>query len=233
MKKFKYSMLSLPRTGSNWVRYWFEYFSAERTSERNILVETNHWGVDRTEESPATLYKRHKLSQEDIVGREIQKLVLVLRDYRECFVRHCVGKKFERRVGRMNDFTDNLYTYESFPGQKMILYYEDFVSDPKTYMGEFLDFVDVKNEWGDIDVAEHRDISVKLYESGGSDKVGSKTRGAPSLTKGKADFKFHQKILDDETKLLLEQWFKTEHSDIHDKYLERYKLENSGELKNL
>lgn len=224
MKKFKYSMLSLPRTGSNWVRYWFEYFSSENTSERNVLVETNHWGEQRTEKTNATLYKRHKLSKEDIMNREIQKIVLVLRDYRECFVRHCRGRTFEKKIGRMTDFTDNLYVYDSFPGEKMIMYYEDFVSDPKTYMKEFLDFVDVKNEWDDIDVAEHRDISVKLYESGGSDKVGSKTRGAPSLTKGKADFKFHQKILDDETKLLLEQWFKAEHSEIHDKYLGRYKL---------
>ena len=43
MKKFKYCMLSLPRSGSNWVRYWFEYFSHESTSEKNILVEKNHW----------------------------------------------------------------------------------------------------------------------------------------------------------------------------------------------
>ena len=115
MKKFKYSMLSLPRTGSNWVRYWFEYFSEERTSERNILVETNHWGVDRTEETPATLYKRHKLSSEDIAKREIRKLVLVIRDYRECFVRHCVGKKFERRIQELypNNYIA-LYSMVSF-----------------------------------------------------------------------------------------------------------------------
>jgi hypothetical protein len=226
MKKFKHSMLSLPRTGSNWVRYWFEYFSAERTSEKNILVETNHWGVERTGESPATLYKRHRLSQKDIDGREIQKLVLILRDYRECFVRHCKGRIFERKIGRMDNFTDNIYMYESFPGEKMIMYYEDFVSDPRTYMKEFLDFVDVKNEWGDIDVKEHRDRSVKLYESGGSDKVGEKTSGAPSLTKGRADFKFHQQSLSDEDKEKLEKWFQVEHPEIHDKYLERYKLEN-------
>ena len=115
----------------------------------------------------------------------------------------------------------------------MIMYYEDFVSDPKTYMKEFLDFVDARNEWDDIDVKEHRDISVKLYESGGSDKVGYKTRGAPSLTKGKADFKFHQQALDDETKEKLEAWFQVEHSETHDKYLERYKLENQSELKSL
>jgi hypothetical protein len=133
----------------------------------------------------------------------------------------------------MNDFTDNLYTYESFPGQKMIMYYEDFVTDPKTYMKEFLDFVNVKNEWDEIDVTEHRDISVKLYETGGSNTVGAKTRGAPSLTKGKTDFKFHQQALQAETKLLLEQWFRAEHSEIHDKYLERYKLENQNELKSL
>ena len=60
---------------------------------------------------------------------QFEKLVLILRDYRECFVRHCVGKKFERRVGRMKDFTDNLYTYDSFQGEKMIMYYEDFVAE--------------------------------------------------------------------------------------------------------
>ena len=91
-------------------------------------------------------------------------------------------------------------------------------------MKQFLDFLEVRNEWDDIDVKEHRDISVKLYENGGSDKVGSKTRGAPSLTKGKADFKFHQQELDDETKNKLENWFAEEHPHLHDKYLDRYKL---------
>lgn len=217
-------MLSLPRCGSNWVRYWFEYFSNENTSEKNILVEKNHWGEKRTTNTIATLYKRHKLSQEDIEGRDIQKLVLIVRDYRECFVRHCVGKKFARRIGRMKDFTDNLYTYESFKGEKMIMYYEDFVADPKTYMKQFLDFVNVKSEWSDIDIAEHRDLSVKLYETGGSEKVGTQTKGAPSLTKGKSDFKFHQQELDDETKQLLEEWFQKEHSEIFANFLNRYKL---------
>jgi len=54
--------------------------------------------------------------------------------------------------------------------------------------------------------------------------VGSKTRGAPSLTKGKADFKFHQSELDEETKSKLENWFAKEHPHLHDKYLDRYKL---------
>ena len=124
----------------------------------------------------------------------------------------------------MSDFTDNLYVYDAFEGDKMIMYYEDFVSDPAKYMKQFLDFLEVRNEWNEIDVKEHRDISVKLYESGGSDKVGSKTRGAPSLTKGKANFKFHQSELDQETKEQLENWFIKEHSHLHGKYLQRYKL---------
>ena len=95
------------------------------------------------------------------------------------------------------------------------MYYEDFVSDPATYMKQFLDFLEVRNEWNEIDVKEHRDISVKLYENGGSD-VGSKTSGL-SLTKGKADFKFHQSELDDQTKKKLENWFIKEHSYLHEK----------------
>ena len=90
MKKFKNCLLSLPRTGSNWVRYWFEYFSNENTSERNILVETNHWGEKRTDKTNATIYKRHTIDEKGLNDRGIEKLVLVLRDYRECFVRHCV-----------------------------------------------------------------------------------------------------------------------------------------------
>jgi hypothetical protein len=228
MKKFKNCLLSLPRTGSNWVRYWFEYFSNENTSERNILVEINHRGETRTEKTNATLYKRHKLSKEDIESRDIQKLVCVLRDYRECFVRHCRGRTFDKKVSRMSDYTDNLYVYDAFAGDKMIMYYEDFVSDPKTYMKQVLDFLEVRSNWDDIDVKEHRDISVKLYEAGGSDKVGSQTRGAPSLTKGKSDFQFHQSELNDETKQQLETWFRESHPSLHDEYLVRYKLGVTG-----
>lgn len=224
MKKFKHCLLSLPRTGSNWIRYWFEYFSNENTSERNVLVEKNHWGDIRTEKTNATLYKRHKLSQEDIEGREIENLVLVLRDYRECFVRHCRGRTFEKRVSRMSDYTDNIEVYHNFKGNKMIMYYEDFVKNPEIYMKKFLDFLGIKSDWSDIDVKEHRDISVKLYESGGSDKVGTQTRGAPSLTKGKANFTFHQKELDEETKQKLEKYFKERYNYIHTEYLSRYKI---------
>ena len=115
--------------------------------------------------------------------------------------------------------------FDSFKGDKMLMYYEDFVSDPVKYMKEFLDFLAVKNEWENIDVKEHRDISVKLYESGGSDKVGSKTRGAPSLTKGKANFKFHQREMDDDSISKLENWFVENHKELHTKYLDRYKLD--------
>jgi hypothetical protein len=224
VKKFKNCLLSLPRTGSNWVRYWFEYFSNENTSERNILVEMNHWGEQRTEKTNATIYKRHTIDEKSLNDRGIEKLVLVLRDYRECFVRHCRGRTFDKKVSRMSDYTDNLYVYDAFEGDKMIMYYEDFVSDPATYMKQFLDFLEIRNEWDDIDVEKHRDISVKLYESGGSKKVGKQTRGAPSLTKGKADFEFHQSELDDEIKSKLENWFVEEHPNLHDSYLDRYKL---------
>ena len=224
MKKFKHCLLSLPRTGSNWIRYWFEYFSNENTSERNVLVEKNHWGDIRTEKTNATLYKRHKLTDEDMNGRAIENLVLVLRDYRECFVRHCRGRTFEKRVGRMTDFTDNIEMYDKFKGNKMIMYYEDFVKSPEIYMKEFLDFLGVKNDWTDIDVKKHRDISVELYEKGGVDGVGTQTRGAPSLTKGKADFTFHQQDLSEEMKQQLEEWFKTEYTELHTKYLDRYSL---------
>jgi len=224
MKKFKHCLLSLPRTGSNWIRYWFEYFSSENTSERNVLVETNHWGDIRTEKTNATLYKRHKLTDEDVSGRAIENLVLVLRDYRECFVRHCRGRTFEKRVSRMTDFTDNIEMYDKFKGNKMIMYYEDFVKSPQIYMKEFLDFLGVKNDWKNIDVKKHRDISVELYEKGGVENVGTQTRGAPSLTKGKADFTFHQQDLTYEMKQQLEDWFKSEYAEFHKNYLDRYSL---------
>ena len=224
MKKFKHCLLSLPRTGSNWIRYWFEYFSSENTSERNVLVETNHWGDIRTEKTNATLYKRHKLTDEDVSGRAIENLVLVLRDYRECFVRHCRGRTFEKRVSRMTDFTDNIEMYDKFKGNKMIMYYEDFVKSPQIYMKEFLDFLGVKNDWKNIDVKKHRDISVELYEKGGVENVGTQTRGAPSLTKGKADFTFHQQDLTYEMKQQLEDWFKSEYAELHKNYLDRYSL---------
>ena len=58
-------------------------------------------------------------------------------------------------------------------------------------------------------------------------KVGTQTKGAPSFTKGKANFAFHQKDLDNITIKMLESWFIENHKELHDKYLNRYKLDNS------
>jgi hypothetical protein len=215
-------MLSLPRCGSNWIRYWFEYFSNENTSERNILVEKNHWGELRTDKTFATLYKRHELTKEEIKLREIEKIVLVLRDYKECFVRHCIGRNFESRVKRLNQYVDNLYTYDSFMGDKIIMYYEDFVLNPKESMQRFLNFLNIKNEWGDIDIEHHKNVSLNLYESGGLNSTGIQTRGSPSITKGCTNFQFHQKSLHTNTKHELDNWFTQNHGIVLNKYLKRY-----------
>jgi len=215
-------MLSLPRSGSNWVRYWFEYFSHESTSEKNILVEKNHWGQLRTPTTPATLYKRHELSNSELKLREIKKLILVLRDYKECFVRHCIGKNFETRIERLKSYVDNLYLYDSFDGEKLILHYEDFVLNTKEQMQTFLNFLKVKNDWESVNVDYHRNVSLNLYESGGLSHIGKQTRGSPSITRGRSDFQFHQKRLCDETKKNLEDWFTLNHNSIYKKYLSRY-----------
>lgn len=215
-------MLSLPRSGSNWVRYWFEYFSSENTSEKNILIEKNHWGQTRTLTTPATLYKRHELGNDELKTRDIKKLILIIRDYKECFVRHCVGTNFQTRIKRLNNFADNLYQYDSFVGEKIILHYEDFVLNTKEQMQIFLNFLKVKNEWESVDIEHHRKLSLGLYESGGLSYIGKQTRGAPSITQGCTDFHFHQKRLGDETKKNIEDWFILNHNFIYKKYLSRY-----------
>ena len=200
-------MLSIPRSGSNWVRYWFEYFSDQCTSERNFLIKKNYWGVDRGENTVATMYKRHSITLDEIKKRNIKKLILIVRDYNESYIRYCVGSDFDTRVLRLNELVRNLQLYNDFSGEKHLMYYEDFVLEPKTHMKKFLDFVGVKSEWSDIDIEAHRLNSINLYMNGGLSGLGTQTRGCPSFTNGVKNLTFHQKQMSSFTKDKLRNWF--------------------------
>ena len=205
MKQFKHCMLSLPRSGSNWVRYWFEYFSNEKCSEKNILVPVNADG-NRTEDRPSTLYKRHAITLADLRDRDVKNLLLIVRDYKETFKRHA-----RRKLKNMDSFIENIKTFDQFKGNKLVIYYEDFIPD-FNYIAQALDFLGVQGNYKNLDVEKHREISIKLYDDACS-----------SATKDDLmNFKFHQNSISDKEKEAVTLYLKEHLGDLFDSYLRRY-----------
>lgn len=205
MKQFKHCMLSLPRSGSNWVRYWFEYFSDEKCTEKNILVPINVHG-NSTEDQPVTLYKRHAISLVDLKERGIENLLLIVRDYKETFKRHA-----RRKLENMDSFVENLKVFDAFNGNKLVVYYEDIVPD-FNYIVKAMDFMGIKGNYKNVDVEAHREKSIKLYDD-----------ACKSATKDDLmNFKFHQNTISDKEKEAVTLYLKKELGDIFDKYLYRY-----------
>jgi hypothetical protein len=198
-------MLSLPRSGSNWVRYWFEYFSNEKCSEKNILVPVNADG-NRTEDQPSTLYKRHAITLADLKDRDVKNLLLIVRDYKETFKRHA-----RRKLKNMDSFIENIKTFDQFKGNKLVIYYEDFIPD-FNYIAQALDFLGVQGNYKNLDVEKHREISIKLYDDACS-----------SATKDDLmNFKFHQNSISDKEKEAVTLYLKEHLGDLFDSYLRRY-----------
>lgn len=202
----KYLLLSYPRSGNTWTRYFIEYISGKPT----LGYDVNFKNFDssllyNTNKDPIAI-KRH--SYED-VGHN--GLILCLRNPKECIPRHCGYNHSEIRVNLKEipnvgmDIVDgyfyNLRKYDEYNGPKHIVYYEDIIGECTGFyqLAEFLGY-DVGNFFDDLE--SHKDICIKKYGS--------------STTKGKAAI-YHSEKMDCSfmNEIILQ-------SDLGQKYLSRY-----------
>lgn len=176
-------IISHPRNGLHWVLYCIEYFTGLRTAGATKLIEKGDLAV----------YRTHNVKRE---GGKIDgcfcpfydekekplhnKIVLLLRDYRETFLRVAKtqltvhNKTFpspdEIRNGQvfnMRGYFKNLRAYDQFPGEKMLIRYPDLISDFSTVI-KILDFFGLPydlQEVKEFDIEYHRQRSIGIYDS--------------------------------------------------------------------
>ena len=129
-------VISHPRSGLNFTRYIVETLTGYPTHGEEVQINSKvsqHYAFHRSH-NPLTHNKCVKnASMYDENGdKRYDKLVLLLRNYRAYgpFVAH-------RYVSNLVAF----HTYDTFPINKLVLYYEDLLASPQQYFERLFEFL--------------------------------------------------------------------------------------------
>jgi len=193
-------LVSLPRSGLNWLRYCIEYFSKLPTPGEPRLIIKN-------DDNRHVVSREHFLRRKRIDINEHSKAVLILRNYKESYVRHA-----NQNLSSINDYIINIRQFDRYRGPKLVTYYEDLISDTNA-ITSVLGFLDIKHKFSNIDINQLKQNSLELYIKSVQNKSVS----------GGSDIHFHSKNLSLQTKKELDQHFMEELGPLYNKYLAGYK----------
>ncbi len=211
-------LVSYPRSGTNWLRYIIESLTQQATPGKLRLIRGGQFAVDRA----------HSIKGSE---KKYTSMILVLRDYRECMLRHHeVLWRTYLDVGRFlreQDvespplwYIENIRLFHQFQGRKILLYYEDLVADPSPSIRKLGEFLELSQERV-LDFIEnltvHQQQSVQLYnQSHRSDTLG-KTDKLKKHTEDHLSFNQEREF---------DQLLQFELGDLFEGYLSRYRSDS-------
>ncbi len=164
-------------------------------------------------------------------GYEQNKLICIIRNYKESllrmydftYIKSAIGKRYGDRFFEqlspydtvISWYFENLKFYDEYTGNKILIYYEDLISEPERVFRRLLLFLDVSDQYltkfmSKID--NHKKKSLSFYDN---HRFGSKSRGT--------DFHFHSRKLDKSELITFDQLVNNNYPSLYVKYLYRYK----------
>jgi len=207
-------LVSYPRSGTNWVRFIIESLSGKATPGRVRLHKGKDYAVDRA----------HSAAKN---GHKYKKMILVLRDYRECLIRHNIElwKEYANVERFLKEtlitskpywYIENIKAFDKFKGEKLLLYYEDLVNSPETSILNLASILEVDQGRAIAfvaDIATKSKASVASYHSSHM----SLTAGDTSKTTFHAD-----QNLSEQNKKAFDDFYQFYFPELFDTYLIRY-----------
>lgn len=162
-------LVSYSRSGTNWIRYVIETISGLPTPGQTRVHEGTDYIIDR--------------AHCGFPGMDFHpKVILLLRDYRECLVRHHQKQwEAEKDVVSFLEkksidqppswYIHNIEAFDKYRGEKEVIYYEEeILMNPKksvNKVGEIINFDGQKKERFLEEIDKHVRRSVELYKGGG------------------------------------------------------------------
>jgi hypothetical protein len=224
-KEFKFFLMSYPRSGSNWLRYCVEFLTKyptvgplHKSTKLNQPFGTRcNIGVD--------LKKDYILFRAHLTNPATRKkpVILLIRNYKECIPRHALLPTNPNRKDVIDAFNDDLLKYTSlikefdiWGPKKILVYYEDLISNPRVELKRVLDFFEVPDTHINAfikDFDSHRKASIKQYSSLVQK---SQTQGEKKL------LDYHSSEYPIELKHELDTIMKNDLHDLYGKYLGRF-----------
>lgn len=213
-------LASYSRSGTNWFRYVVESLSGRPTPGQVRL----HLGTDYI------LDRAH--CAHEVVSR-YGRVILLLRDPRECLVRHHqdLWRKSKDVVSFLEDETvfqkpswyiSNIAAFDSADVDKLLVYYEDLMSNPEEVIPRVAEFLG-------LDVGRAREFSRNL-EAVRRRSVSSYTsKGHASVTSDKNDPRYHAKRnLTEQQQREFDEYYRLRYPRLWERYLKRYAVLGQG-----
>lgn len=207
-------ILSVPRSGLHYIRFCAELFSGRMTprgkntkpmlvsdASKGFVFHRSHWSWTKEEEEEFFWYKFYEKDGEYAHDR----LILVIRNYKESFVR-----TYKQSWYGMRDYIHNTIEYDAFPGEKMIAYYEDFVRTPAA-MTQIMKF-----------------LRVSVPDDVDWDAIGKRSRefyhqmARCHTIENPMDFLFHSRKLSQARRERIDEMMRSRYPSLFEKYWKRY-----------
>ena len=203
-------VISAERSGLNLVRHACEAMSGRRTPGKVHLIKDGPLLFHRTHFAghagpPVGPFAPLFLPD----GRSpYRKAMLLLRDPAESYVR-----AYDKNPSQMKGYCINIRLFDAFPGEKLMVTYDDLVSDPEA-MHRVFAFLGIGDSFDAAKLADVRQESVAWYDK--NQPSGSQTRGDPSR------LKLHQTALTDAERGQLRGVLAAELGELAPRYLSRW-----------
>lgn len=217
-------LLSYPRCGNSWLRFCIEAISEQPSypdseyikSLRNIVEVKGNY-ILRKEHSLDDPLNLDKVSVIDSPMYKNLKLILLLRNYKECIIRQ--GNDYNDAIlgkhkGKYN-YMGNIHQFDLWTKEKrLLIYYEDLLTHPEKELRKIVAFMGLdENKLNSFmeKYEYYRDSSIQAYH----------TLQDPSASKGK-DLLYHSRQRPKERMKEWDERIKESHPDMFEKYLKRY-----------
>jgi hypothetical protein len=204
-------VISAPRSGLNLIRHAVESAGNRRTPGIPHLLRRGPLAFHRSHSADSDRISGGRARLNDSSGSPLySKLMLLLRDPFEILPR-----SYNSNLERMSEYCDNILAINKFNGEKMLIFYDDLVTDDSIFNRIFR-FLDLDNPPSLKDVPEIRASSVSWYEMHQAKGGGSRTKGAPTALRQ------HQQPLTEGERRELRAFLDQHLGDLVDVYLSRW-----------
>ena len=211
--------MAYSRSGTNWLRYFIEVTAEQPTPghERHIKGRQDYC-IDRAH-AGFPIASKHP------------KIILVLRDYRECLIRHHTAKKIRTYPSIASFLSDtkpsqpaswyiqNIAAFDAFPKEKLLLYYESLIQEPERELKRLAEFLNLKPEKTQAflkQLPQHQQASIGHYQKNQK----SETSGNPK------HLQYHAQKLSPEQGRAFDAYYQEHYPKLFEQYLSRYQTRN-------
>lgn len=173
-------IISYPRSGNHFVRFIVEYLSGRPTlgcSKNDVPIYMNDFGeynpINIIDKSP--IFKKSHSSV-----NSNGKLILILRNYKECLLRHNNGNV---KLSDVDGYFKLIQCFNSHKGDKIIISYNDLINDVDKVVKQISNFLSTFDRVGDF--IENKNNLISLSKN-------AKKRAWAGSVSGD-DLRYHQK----------------------------------------